>query len=77
MKAHIHTKCGQFTEITRIKNNLYEDEILIHLGYSENYKCQHQNETQSAYFGKKTLSAFLLLVRIANKMRKFRNYPLR
>ena len=53
MKAHIHTKCGQFTEITRIKNNLYEDEILIHLGYSENYKCQHQNETQSAYFGKK------------------------
>ena len=47
MKAHIHTKRRQFTEITRITNNLNEDEILIHLDYSENHKCQHQNEIQS------------------------------
>ena len=58
MKAHIHTKGRQFTEITRIKSNLNKDEFLIHLGYSENYKCQHQNEIQSAYFGKKTSNLF-------------------
>ena len=56
-------KRRQFTEITRITNNLNEDEILIHLDYSENYKCQHQNEIQSAYFGKKNIwSSYCLYV---------------
>ena len=41
MKAQIHTKRRQFTEITRITNSLTESEILIHLNYRENYKCQH------------------------------------
>ena len=58
MKAHIHTKGRPFTEITRIKSNLNEEETLFHLGYSQNYKCQHQNEIQSAYFGKKTSNLF-------------------
>ena len=58
MKAHIHTKCRQFKEITRITHNLNEDGILTHHDYSENYKCQHQNEIQSAYFGNKILSLF-------------------
>ena len=58
MKAHVHTKRRQFTEITRITDNLNEDEILIHLDYSKNYKCQHQNEIESGYFGNKTFSLF-------------------
>ena len=76
MKAHIHTKRRQFTEITRITDNLNEDEILIHLDYSKNYKCQHQNEIESGYLATKH-SVFLLLVRIINKMGKFKNYSLR
>ena len=58
MKAQIHTKRRQFKEITRITDNLNEDEIWIHLDYSENYKCQHQNKIQNAYFGNKTFSLF-------------------
>ena len=58
MKANFHTNRTQFTETTRITNHLNEDEILIHLNYSRNYKWQHQNEIQSAYFGSKTFSLF-------------------
>ena len=73
MKVHIHKKGRQFTEITRMTNNINEDEISIHLDYSEKYKCQHQNEIQSAYFGNKIFSFFTACT---NKMRKFRNYPI-
>ena len=45
-------------ELTQIKNNLNEDEILIYLDYSKNYKCQHHNEIHSAYFDKKTFIFF-------------------
>ena len=58
LKAHIYTKRRQFFEIRRITENLNEGELLIHLDYSENYKCKHQNEIQSAYFGNKSFSLF-------------------
>ena len=58
IKAHIYTKRRQFAEIKRITDELGKDEIMIHLDYSENYKCKHQNEIQSAYFGNKGFSLF-------------------
>ena len=58
MKAHMYTKCRQFTEITQITGNLNEDKILIHLDYSKNYKCQHQSEIQNVYFCNKAFSFF-------------------
>ena len=53
IKAHVYTKRRQFAEIKRIT-----DEIVIHLNYSENYKCKQQNEIQSAFFGNKGFSLF-------------------
>ena len=58
LKQHIFTKRQQFAEIRRITENLDEDELIIHLDYSENYKCQQQNEIQSACFGHKQFSLF-------------------
>jgi len=58
IKAHIYTKRRQFAEIKRVTDDLGEDEIVIHLDYSENYKCKQQNEIQSAYFGNKGFSLF-------------------
>ena len=58
IKAHIYTKRRQFAEIKRITDELGKDEIMIHLDYSENYKCKQQNEIQSAYFGNKGFSLF-------------------
>jgi len=58
IKLHIHTKRRQFAEIRRLTDNLSDNEMLIHLDYSENYKCKEQNEIQSAYFGNKSFSLF-------------------
>jgi len=55
IKAHIYTKRRQFAEIKRVTDELGEDEIVIHLDYSENYKCKQQ---KSAYFGNKGFSLF-------------------
>ena len=58
LKKHIHYKRRQFKEIRCITGSLTMEEILIHLGYSENYKSKHQNEIQSAYFSNKSFSIF-------------------
>ena len=48
----------QFAEIQKLKENLTDNQLFIHLNYSENYKFQQQNKTQSAYFGSKSFSLF-------------------
>ena len=58
LKEHIRYKRRQLKEIRRITDSLTMEEILIHLDYIENYKSDHQNEIQSAYFGSKSFSLF-------------------
>ena len=37
---------------------LKEDEIVIHVDYSENYKNKHQNEIKSAFYGQGQFSIY-------------------
>lgn len=37
--------------ITLTKQNLKNDELMIHMDFSENYACKYHNEIQSAHFG--------------------------
>ena len=37
--------------MTFMKENMTEDEIFIHMDFSENYKCKLQSEIQSMHFG--------------------------
>ena len=39
------------SKINELKNNLREDEILIHVYFAESYENKQQDEIQSAYFG--------------------------
>ena len=66
MKAHTQTKRGQFTEIIRIKNNLNEDEILVRLGHSKNYKCKIKTRFKNIFIGSTHY-----------RMRILKNYPVR
>ena len=60
--SKLRTNCWSvFDHFVRlVVKGLNEDKILTHLDYSENHKCQHQNEIlfQSAYFGEKTFGLF-------------------
>lgn len=58
LKKHIYSKRVQQSTLQSIKQNLKDDEIMIYVDYSENYKVQHQNEIQSAYFGHSSFSIF-------------------
>lgn len=50
LKQHIYTKRVQFVEIQKLQENLTDNRLLIQLDYSENYKCQQQNEVQGVHF---------------------------
>ena len=58
LKQHIYVKRQQVKCYNEIKENLEEDEILLHVDYSENYENKQQGEIQSAYFGHTTFSLF-------------------
>lgn len=48
---HVSNIIRQYEELTKIKNNLKKDEILMHVDFSENYMCKYNREIQSAHFG--------------------------
>ena len=58
LKQHIYVKRQQVKCYNEIKENLEEDEILLHVDYSENYENKQQGEIQRAYFGHTTFSLF-------------------
>lgn len=41
----------QYNSVEKIKINLGENEVLIHMDFSENYLCKYGREIQSAHFG--------------------------
>lgn len=49
--VHVQNIVHQQKTIQEIKNNLKQDEVLIHLDFSENYNTKYGEEVQSAHFG--------------------------
>ena len=53
-----------------MKENLQENEVILHVDYSESYNNTQQDEIQSAYFGNSTFSIFTACGYIFNNGRE-------
>ena len=53
-----------------MKKNLQENEVILHVDYSESYNNTQQEEIQSAYFGNSTFSIFTACGYILNNGRE-------
>ena len=58
MKKHIYVKRQQYACYNKLKEELGENEILLHVDYSENYSNIQQGEMRCAYFGHDSFSIF-------------------
>ena len=58
MKKHIYVKRQQYACYNKLKEELGENEVLLHVDYSENYSNIQQGEMQCAYFGHDSFSIF-------------------
>lgn len=48
---HVANIQHQFKVTSNIKNKLADDEVLVHIDFSENYSCKYSEEVQSVHFG--------------------------
>ena len=58
LKKHLFTKRTQASTYNEVKDNLKQNDLLIHVDYSENDNNKQQWEIQSAYFGHASFSIF-------------------
>ena len=57
-KWHIHVKWVQANCYNDIKENLKENDVILHVDYSESYERKHQNKAQRACFDHTAISIF-------------------
>lgn len=48
---HVATISHQYQTISELKKNLTDNEVLIHIDFSENYCCKYNEEIQAVHFG--------------------------
>ncbi|KAJ8870063.1 hypothetical protein PR048_029074 [Dryococelus australis] len=48
---HLSNISHQYEEISQLKKNILQNEVLVHVDFSENYNCKYSKEIQSAHFG--------------------------
>ena len=48
---HLFNIKHQYRAIRSLKENLSEHDIILHVDFSENYKCKYDSEIQSMHFG--------------------------
>ena len=58
MKKHIYVKRQQYACYNKLKEELRENEVSLHVDYSENYSNIQQGEIQCTYFGHDSFSIF-------------------
>lgn len=50
-KEHLFNICHQYKSYKNVKDNLTDDELVIHCDFSENYTCKMHEEIQAVHFG--------------------------
>ena len=55
LKRQLFTKRTQASAYNEVKDNLKQNDLLIHVDYSENYNNKQQGEIQNANFGHASL----------------------
>ena len=48
---HIANIYHQFSELKKLKEELKDTEVIVHVDFSENYSCKHFEEIQNVHFG--------------------------
>ena len=48
---HIYNIRHQYRAISKLKDSLNDDDLVIHIDFSENYQCKYHQEIQSIHFG--------------------------
>lgn len=56
---HLRNIAHQYRAIKEIKNGLNEEEVLVHINFSENYQCKYGAEPQAMHFGSSRMSITL------------------
>lgn len=68
----------QFKVIKHIKDNLEQNEVLLHFDFSQNYSCKYSSEIQSVHFGASrqqvTLHTSVLYYTLANKSNQHKSF---
>ena len=54
--GHIYRAKWQHQQVQTCMDNLDEDTVLMMMDFSENYRCQFQYESQSAYFDQRQVT---------------------
>ncbi|XP_041471656.1 uncharacterized protein LOC121421100 [Lytechinus variegatus] len=62
IKVHMYLKQKQYISYQKTKGDLKENELLIHVDFSENYDNKQKNAIQSAYFGYQSFSLYTVCV---------------
>ena len=77
MKVHFYVKLIQAKEYQSMRRNVKNNEIIIHVDFSENYNNKQQHAIQSSYFGYKSFSLYTVVVFYSsNSEQNFYNYVL-
>ena len=58
MRLHVCNIYRQFSEFKWLKANLKEDEVILSVDFTKNYKNKQLHEIQTAYFGHKNFTTF-------------------
>ena len=48
---HVYNIRHQYSTLRRLKENVGEDEIILHIDFAENYLCKYGSEIQAVHFG--------------------------
>ncbi|MES9881945.1 MAG: hypothetical protein ABW185_13790 [Sedimenticola sp.] len=48
---HIFNIRHQYSALRQLRENLTDDDVVIHIDFSENYNCKYKTEIQSVHFG--------------------------
>ncbi|CAH0555183.1 unnamed protein product [Brassicogethes aeneus] len=83
LMQHIANRNHQYKQLDLIKHSLKNNEIILHMDYSENYVCKYEKEVQSLHFGGSknqiVLHTVMAYIKTDNKVRKpfctFSNSP--
>jgi len=49
--AHLYRIAHQYETLTKLKDNLTANDLVLHVDFSENYQCKYASEVQSMHFG--------------------------
>ena len=66
LNYHLYIQNEQYRKYNEIKKNMKEDEILLHVDFTESCQNSQQNEIQSAYFGHNNFSTFTAYCYVSN-----------